>query len=324
MIDFDVAKFEQSHREQLQAMCAVPPELEGQHDEFAYFPVDVVYTTGSGLPSFLVRQASQENLLLTISEDSDVIFTQWNLALLLHKFVAVHEQKWLNKLTQSTLPILQHSLTNGTSIYPITGLNSLYLTLLAYNRGITDNIWKVVHTANDDTAYLSSYIHRLSSEPMGRNLRQCPHPFMFVDADERYQQHIYAGVNITPCDKNYRNFCERLPFKLFGIQYTPASWSSLLINKFSHFEAFDMAIKVAAKHPDLFSALIICSVGFPTSMLYEHTNYCSLLDISKYEICEALVLMPPLVDYCTTIMTDETQINNGISYYLDQHNHDMA
>lgn len=324
MIYFDVPRFQKTHREQLQAMCAVPPALDGKRDEFAYFPVDAVYTTGSGLPSFLVKAANQNNQLLSISEDSDVIFTHWNLALLLHEFIGKHEQKWLNKLTQSSLPTLQHSFASDTALYPVTGLNSLYLTLLAYKRNISDNVWRLSRDSDDNTAYLSSYIHQVKVEPSSETLKHCPHPFVFLDPDSLYQQHVYAGVNITPFSKNQRNFCERLPFSSLGMQYTPSSWVFVLINKFSYFEPFKVAAEIAGAHPDLFSALVVCSVGLPANMLYDHANYCSLLGVSKYQICEMLVLMSPLVDYCTAIMTDDRRINHGVSYYLEQSNYDIA
>lgn len=324
MIYFEVPSFDRIHREQLRAMCAVPPSFGEHKDDFFYLPVDAVYTTGSGLPSFIVKFAHKNTALLTIGSDSDVIFTHWSLATLIHDFVNEHEQKWLNKLTQSPLPILQHCITNGSSIHPITGLNSLYLTLICEKEGVADNIWKVSTDRFElNTVYLSSYIHKMAKEPSSSLLNSCPHPFSFLDDNDKHKQHIYAGVNLVPCNKNYRTFCERLPFGPLGMQHTPSSWVSVLINKLSHFKPFKNATAVAYKHPDLFAALVVCSVGFPAALLFDHTNYCSLLDTSKYELCDILVQISPLVDYCTTLMIDETQISNRISYYLEQQNIDI-
>lgn len=324
MIYFEVPVFDRQHREQLRSMCAVPPSFKGSKDLFSYLPVDSIYTTGSGLPSFIVKSAHKSDALLTISEDSDVIFTHWNLALLISDFVNKHQQKWLNQLTQTALPILQHCITNSGSIHPITGLNSLYLTLVSINEGITDNIWRIgIPEKDTESVYLSSYIHKMAKPPSSTLYNCCPHPFLFLGADDIYKQHIYAGINLVPCNKNYRTFCERLPFGPLGMQYTPSSWVSVLINKLSHFKPFKAATAVAAKHPDLFAALVVCSVGFPASLLFDHTNYCSLLDTSKYELCEILVQISPLVDYCTTLMIDESQITNRISYYVEQTNPDL-
>ena len=324
MIHFDVPVFDRQHKEQLRAMCAVPPSLQGAKDAFSYLPVDAMYTTGSGLPSFVVKSSHKNGSLLTISEDSDVIFTHWNLALLINDFVNKYQQKWLNQLTQTALPILQHCITDGGYIHPITGLNSLYLTLLSIEQKNTDNIWRIsVSGKETDSVYLSSYIHKLEKTFFSGLDKSCPHPFLFLNKEEVYQQHIYAGINIVPCNKNYRTFCERLPFSPLGMQYTPSSWVSVLINKLSHFNTFRAATAVAAQHPDLFSALVVCSVGFPSSLLFDHTNYCSLLDVSKYELCEILVQISPLVDYCTTLMIDQDQITNHISYYIDQSNSDI-
>lgn len=324
MIYFEVPIFDQQHREQLRAMCAVPPSFKSSKDQFSYLPVDSIYTTGSGLPSFIVKNSHKTNALLTISEDSDVIFTHWHLALFIKRFIDKHQQKWLNQLTQTALPILQHCITNGSSIHPITGLNSLYLTLASIEMGVTDNMWRIENTdTKPNTVYLSSYIHKMAQPPSSSLNHCCPHPFLFLDSKAPYKQHIYAGVNISPCNKNYRTFCERLPFGPLGMQYTPSSWVSVLINKLSHFEPFRNATAIAAKHPDLFSALVVCSVGFPSSLLFDHTNYCSLLDVSKYELCEILIQISPLVDYCTTLMIDESQISNRISYYVNETNPDI-
>lgn len=325
MIYFEVPFFSRLHREQLHAMCAAPPQFGEPKDDFSYLPIDPIYTTGNGLPSFVVRHASKTKTLLTIGSDSDVISTHWYLSVLLHDFIGQYKQKWLNQLIKSPLPILQHCLIDSTTIHPISGLNSLYLTLLCFNKDITDNIWRISPVRdNKDSVYLSSYIHKLSSTPNTDILQSCPHPFLFLNPNDEYQQHIYAGVNIVPHNKNYRTFCERLPFKPLGMQYTPSSWVSVLINKFSHFKPFKVATAVAAEHPDLFAALIVCSVGLPANLLFDHTNFCSLVDISKYELCEKLVQLSPLVDYCSTLMIDESQITSNFSYFIDQHNADIA
>lgn len=323
MIYFDVPFFNKTHREQLQSMCAAPPHLSESKDEFTYLPVDSIYTTGNGLPSFVVKKASKSKTLLTIGNDSDVICTHWFLAELLTDFVAKYQQKWLNNLMSSQLPILQHSLINQSSIYPISGLNSLYLTLLSQKLDITDNVWSITATNNKPPVYLSSYIHKLDSKLDSNSSRICAHPFLFSKTTDKFHQHIYAGVNIFPSNKNYRTFCERLPFKPLGMQYTPSSWVSVLINKFSHFKTFKTATTVAAQHPDLFAALIVSSVGLPANLLLDHTNFCSIIDTSKYELCEKLVKISPLIDYCTTLMTDKSQMTSGFSYFIEQENYDI-
>ncbi len=321
MIYFNVPHFSKVHREQLHAMCAAPPDLNDPKDDFIYLPVDSIYTTGNGLPSFIVKHASANNKLLTISSDSDVIHTHWNLSNLIHDYISEHKQKWLNKLISSRLPTLQHCLVHRSTIYPISGLNGLYLTLLSQKNSTTDNMWSIDGDFNNPV-YLSSYIHKLDFKPSLSDTKICAHPFIHAKECDVFQQHIYAGLKVYPFNKNYRTFCERLPFKPLGMQYTPSSWASVLINKFSHFGVFKSATAIASEHPDLFAALIVNSVGLPANLLLDQTNYCSLIDVSKYELCEKLVKISPLIDYCSTLMTDESQISSGFSYFIDQINSD--
>lgn len=327
MIRFNIPLFDDIHKEQLHAMCAVPPDFNTNKSPFSYFPIDALYTTGSGLSSAIVQHASNANQLLTISEDSDVIFTHWHLAVLLREFIALHQKKWLNKLSSLTLPSLQHLIDVDGELSPVTGLNSLLLNLYCAKHNITSNVWELSQSKEPDAIYLSSYIHKVSTAHGSNQIKKnqdYPHPFLFLDESDKYKQHVYAGVSIIPTGNSSDTFCQRSPFKQLGMPYTLSAWGAMLISKLGHFSEFKEATELAQKHLDLFMALLVCSSGFPKRYLYSHLDYCSLLNYSEYSICEILMVLSPMVDFCTTLMIDANKVDSHVSYFIEYSNPDIA